>query len=43
MEPINTFVYLIVLIALFGGIVVWAFGRKRKKRFEDDAKIPFRE
>ena len=43
MEPINTFVYLIVLIALFAGIVVWAFGRKRKKRFEDDAKIPFRE
>jgi cytochrome c oxidase cbb3-type subunit 4 len=43
MEPINTVVYLIVLIALFGGIVVWAFGRKRKKRFEDDAKIPFRE
>lgn len=43
MEPINTFVYLIVLIALFGGIVVWAFGRKRKKRFEDDGKIPFRE
>ena len=43
MEPINTFVYLIVLIALFAGIVVWAFGRKGKKRFEDDAKIPCRE
>lgn len=43
MEPINAVVYLIVLIALFGGIVVWTFGRKRKKRFEDDAKIPFRE
>lgn len=43
METISTVVYLVVLIALFGGIVVWAFGRKRKKRFEDDAKIPFRE
>jgi len=36
-------VYLLILVALFAGIVVWAFGRKRKKRFEDDAKIPFRE
>jgi cbb3-type cytochrome oxidase subunit 3 len=43
METISTVIYLVVLIALFGGIVVWAFGRKRKKRFEDDAKIPFRE
>jgi cbb3-type cytochrome oxidase subunit 3 len=43
METISTGIYLVVLIALFGGIVVWAFGRKRKKRFEDDAKIPFRE
>jgi cytochrome c oxidase cbb3-type subunit 4 len=36
-------VYLLVLVALFVGVVVWAFGRKRKKRFEDDAKIPFRD
>jgi cbb3-type cytochrome oxidase subunit 3 len=43
MDTISTVVYLFVLIALFGGIVVWAFGRKRKERFEDDAKIPFRE
>jgi cytochrome c oxidase cbb3-type subunit 4 len=43
MGPIDSFAYLIVLIALFAGVVVWAFGRKRKKRFEDDAKIPFRE
>jgi cytochrome c oxidase cbb3-type subunit IV len=43
MGPIDTFVYLIVLVALFGGVVVWAFGRERKKRFEDDAQIPFRE
>ena len=43
MNTVNDFVYLIVLIALSGGVVVWAFGRKRKKRFEDDANIPFRE
>ena len=43
MDTVNDLVYLIVLIALFGGVFVWAFGRKRKKRFEDDAKIPFRE
>jgi cytochrome c oxidase cbb3-type subunit 4 len=36
-------VFLLILVALFAGIVVWAFGRSRKKRFEDDAKIPFRE
>ena len=43
METVNAFVYPIVLIVLFGGVVVWAFGRKRKKRFEEDAKTPFRE
>jgi cbb3-type cytochrome oxidase subunit 3 len=35
--------YLLLLIFLFGGILVWAFSRKRKKRFEDDARIPFKE
>lgn len=35
--------YLIVLIASFIGIVVWAFGAQRKKRFERDGKIPFTE
>jgi len=34
-------IYLVVLIAAFIGIVVWAFGRKRKARFEKDARIPF--
>jgi cbb3-type cytochrome oxidase subunit 3 len=43
MDTVNDFVYLILLVALFGGVVVWAFGRKRKNRFEDDAKMPFRE
>jgi cytochrome c oxidase cbb3-type subunit IV len=23
------------------GVVIWAFGRKRKARFEKDARIPF--
>jgi cbb3-type cytochrome oxidase subunit 3 len=30
-----------ILIAVFVGIVVWVFGRKRKARFEKDARIPF--
>lgn len=34
-------IYLLLLIAAFVGIVVWVFGRKRKARFEKDAKIPF--
>jgi cytochrome c oxidase cbb3-type subunit IV len=37
----NLAIYQWILIAMFIGIVVWAFGRKRKKRFEKDAKIPF--
>lgn len=36
-------IYLIILIVLFIGIIVWAFGRKRKARFERDAKIPFQD
>ena len=35
--------YLLGLITLFVGILIWAFGRKRKKRFEQDARIPFDE
>jgi len=33
-------IYLLILIAAFIGIVVWVFGRKRKKRFEANARIP---
>ena len=33
-------VYLLVLVAAFAAIVWWAFGRRRKKRFEADARIP---
>jgi cytochrome c oxidase cbb3-type subunit IV len=32
-----------VLMAAFIGIVVWAFGRKRKARFKKDAEIPFKD
>lgn len=30
-----------ILIAALVGVVIWAFGRKRKARFEKDARIPF--
>lgn len=30
-----------LIIVAFIGVVIWAFGRKRKTRFEDDARIPF--
>ncbi len=33
--------YLVILVVLFVGIVAWVFARKRKARFEKDAKIPF--
>jgi cytochrome c oxidase cbb3-type subunit 4 len=38
---VDAIIYLLILIAAFVGIVVWAFGRKRKARFEKDARIPF--
>ena len=34
-------IYHWLIIAAFIGVVVWAFGRKRKARFEKDARIPF--
>lgn len=43
MESWELTVYLLALIALFARVVTWAFGRKRKKRFAEDARIPFRE
>ena len=36
-------VYHWLLIAAFAGIVIWVFCRKRKARFEEDARIPFEE
>ena len=29
------------ILGAFVGIVIWAFGRERKKRFEKHARIPF--
>ncbi len=43
MDTIGSFAYLLVLAALFAGVLVWAFARKRKKRFDEDGKIPFQE
>ena len=36
-------IYLLVLVAAFTGIVIWVFGRKRKSRFEAEARIPLDE
>jgi cytochrome c oxidase cbb3-type subunit IV len=36
-------IYLVILIVVFVGIVAWVFARKRKARFERDAKIPFQD
>jgi len=33
-------VLLLLLIAVFVGIVVWVFGRDRKARFAKDSRIP---
>ncbi len=43
MDQIEPTIYLVILIVLFVGVVAWAFGRKRKARFERDAKIPFQD
>jgi len=33
-------IYLLILVAAFIGIVMWVFSRKRKARFEANARIP---
>jgi len=35
--------YFAMLVVAFLGILWWAFGGKRKKRFEKDGQIPFQE
>ncbi len=42
MNPIGDLWYFVVLVAAFLGIVLWAFGARRKKRFEQDGEIPFK-
>lgn len=34
-------IYHWLIIAAYIGVVIWAYGRKRKARFEKDARIPF--
>ncbi len=36
-------IFLLLLIAAFIGIVVWAFGRNRKARFAKSARIPLED
>jgi len=36
-------IYLLILIAAFVGIVIWVFDRRRKARFEANARIPLNE
>lgn len=43
MDITGSTLYLAILIAGFIGILWWAFGARRKKRFEKDGQIPFQE
>jgi cbb3-type cytochrome oxidase subunit 3 len=36
-------IYLLILIVAFIGIVIWVFDRKRKARFEANARIPLND
>ena len=36
-------IYHWLIIIAFIGVVIWAFGRKRKGRFEKDAEITFED
>jgi cytochrome c oxidase cbb3-type subunit 4 len=44
LTPCATFrrgaVFLLIGIAAFVGVVVWVFARRRKARFDEDARIP---
>lgn len=39
----NSAIFTLIILALFVGVVIWAFGKKRKARFEKDAEIPFED
>jgi cbb3-type cytochrome oxidase subunit 3 len=43
MDTATFIAFVLAPIALFGGAVAWAFGGKRKGRFAEEARIPFRE
>lgn len=35
--------WLVLLVAVFGGIVFWVYRPKNQKRFEDAAQIPLKD
>ena len=35
--------WVVWFMVLFVGIVIWAYGSKRKKKMEDHGRIPFRD
>ena len=37
------FIYMVILLVLFIGVLFWAFGKTRKKRFGKDAEILFQD
>ncbi len=39
----STWFGLILFIALFAGVLFWAYRPKNKKKFEDYGSIPFRD
>jgi cytochrome c oxidase cbb3-type subunit 4 len=43
MGGIKYLIYTVVLLVLFIGVLFWAFGQKRKNRFEKDGEIPFQD
>jgi cbb3-type cytochrome oxidase subunit 3 len=43
MDTVNFILFRVVPIALFVGVLIWVFGRKRKKRFVEDGRIPFQK
>lgn len=43
MDIAGSTLYLAMLVAAFIGILWWAFGARRKRRFEKDGQIPFQE
>ena len=36
-------IYGAILVALLIAVVIWVFAKKRKARFEKDARIPFED
>jgi hypothetical protein len=43
MDAVSFVLFVIGPIALFAEALIWAFGRKHKKRFEEDGRIPFQK